>query len=52
MYGSGVPTSINAGLAVVPVTGAALGWLWLVLLGLTLIVLAFAVKRLVPAKEY
>lgn len=40
-----------AGGAVLPATGMALGSLWIVLAGITLLLLAFAVMRMVPRRE-
>lgn len=49
-YGN-APHSVNAGLTAVPTTGAFMGSVWLILAGLTLIMLAFAVGRMLPKQE-
>lgn len=42
--------SPTSGLAVLPATGAALGSIWLFLLGLTILMVALAALRLMPKK--
>lgn len=48
---TGVPSSVPAGLSAAPIAGAAMGSIWLILAGITLLVLSLAIMRLLPKQE-